>query len=133
MTALAIPGAVPVHAQPQQAVVTMSGNDVLRVLRANAWLIGLLLIVGAAVGYGINTWLAINRPRYTSTGMVRIMSEGDFPRIGEFSPAPSGASIDLEAQEQATKIQHGELIMHVLDSSPEIRKTRAGFNSLSTW
>lgn len=124
MTALAIPGAVPVLAHQPQAVVTMSGNDVLRVLRANAWLISLLLIVGGAVGYGINSWLAINRPRYTSTGLVRIMSESDFPRIGEFSPSQSGAGVELEAHEQAAKIQHGDLIMHVLDSNPEIRKTR---------
>ena len=49
----------------------------VRVLRANAWLIALLVIFGAAIGYAINTWLAANRPRYTSTGMIRIMT----PRI----------------------------------------------------
>jgi len=121
---LAIPGAIPVLAQPQQPAIGMSGNDVVRVLRANAWLIALLVIFGAASGYAINTWLAVNRPRYTSSGMVRIMTPADFPHIGASAGSGSPVDIDLEAHEQAAKIQHGDLIEHVLTNSTPVRQTR---------
>ena len=124
MTALAIPGAAPLVANAQQPAVAMSGNDIVRVLRANAWLIGLLVVFGAAIGYGINTWLAINHSRYTSSGLIRIMTDAEFPRIGEASGSGSAEGVDLLAHEQAAKMQHGDLIMHVLDNNTAVRETR---------
>src|ERR1700722_9227825 len=81
--ALAIPGAMPVLGQPQQPAIGMSGNDMVRVLRANAW-------------------LEANHPRYTSTGMFRIMPPADFPHVGTIPGSGNNAeNIDLEAHEQS--------------------------------
>jgi succinoglycan biosynthesis transport protein ExoP len=119
---LAIPGAAPVITQP--ASFAMSGNDVLRVLRANALLIALLGVIGAVSGFGINSWLAANHPRYAATGMLRIMTLNDYPAPGQIMPSNSGNSnVDVEAKEQITKIFHGDLPMEVLNNSDAVRAT----------
>ena len=120
---LAIPGAAPILAAPVPSFA-MNGNDVLRVLRANFWLIALLVVVGSALGLAVNSYLARNYPRYTSIAYVRVMSDAEIPRPGElFAEAGGGGNVDLEVREQMTKLQHGALAARVLDNSAAIRQT----------
>jgi capsular exopolysaccharide synthesis family protein len=121
---LAIPGAAPIHAAPVPSFA-MNGGDVLRVLRANSWLIALLVVVGAGIGFVANTYLLKYFPRYTSIAYVRVMSDAEIPRPGElFAEGGGGGTVDLEVREQMTKLQHGALAARVLDNSAAIRQTR---------
>jgi len=50
----------------------MTGGDIWRVLRANLWLIILLLILGAGAGYGINVFLERNDSSWTAASLLRV-------------------------------------------------------------
>jgi hypothetical protein len=63
-------------AQPAQQT-GMTANDIMRVLRANVWLIlGFLMVAGIA-GFGMYRYLLKKYPRYTSIAYMRV----DPPRV----------------------------------------------------
>jgi capsular exopolysaccharide synthesis family protein len=59
-------------AAPPISGFQMTGADIRRVLRANAWLIILFLIVSGIGGYALNMWLSKNHPRYTAIGLLQV-------------------------------------------------------------
>jgi capsular exopolysaccharide synthesis family protein len=124
-TALAIPGASVIVPATPQASFNLSSNDILRVLRANALLIILLLIVGGLIGYSVNMWLLATRARYTSTGNLRIMGEKEVSTPGDFFPrSAADLNIDIEGHEQAALLLQPSLMARVLDNSTAIRQTQ---------
>src|SRR5438876_8861619 len=55
-----------------QSASRMTGADVWRVIRANLWLIVVMLIVMGGLGFAANQYLAGHYPRYTATGLIRV-------------------------------------------------------------
>src|SRR4051812_46753451 len=50
----------------------MSGADIWRVIRANLWLIIIMLGAMTTAGWFANQYLASHYPRYTATGLVQV-------------------------------------------------------------
>ena len=67
-------GAVPIGFVPQAVghASQMSAADVWRVIRANIWLIVILVGLSAVAGYVTNFWLARYYPKYTITAWVAV-------------------------------------------------------------
>lgn len=66
------------HAPSATAGGTMTAADIWRVLRANSWLIILLLIVSAFGGYGMNWYLAKYHSRFTASALVAVEPKTHF-------------------------------------------------------
>src|SRR2546423_15584683 len=102
-THLAIPNAAPTAlATPfQQApsATQLTGGDVLRVIRANFWLIVSVVLLAAVAGFFLNMWLSAKYARFTSTALMRVNVLIEKPRVGDpvpFATEPSPALIELE-------------------------------------
>src|SRR4051812_40155581 len=74
------PGVTPYGGQ--QASGGLSSGDVWRVLRANLWLIVIMVMASAIVGYVVNQYLARNHSRYTAVGLMEVRSEEQIPVPG---------------------------------------------------
>src|SRR4051794_21849133 len=85
--ALAVGGAGGV---PAPAGFGMTAGDVWRVLRANAWLIVLAVLLGGVIGFVVNMYLAKNYSRYTATGWVQIAEK----RIGRATDGTIDTMLD---------------------------------------
>ncbi|HZK80393.1 MAG TPA: hypothetical protein VFC46_04980, partial [Humisphaera sp.] len=118
---MAVPG--PLGFGPGPATPgAMTGADVWRVIRSNLWLIVGVLLISAAMGYGLNTWLARTHSRYTSTGLIQVRGAEavfnlDNPR------GDGGANLDVEQNTQTALLLSERLLSSILDSSDAIRQT----------
>ncbi|HET6247167.1 MAG TPA: polysaccharide biosynthesis tyrosine autokinase [Tepidisphaeraceae bacterium] len=124
---LAMPGPSGlVVGQPSPANTGMSAADVWRVVRANFWLIVIMLIVSGAAGYGINMWLAAHYSKYTATGYVAVHLPGDRntgASMDNSSPVVNTAELEVEQVSQARLLLHERLLSKILDTSDPIRQT----------
>ncbi len=118
--ALAAPGA----ASPTSAAGGMSAGDVWRVLRANLWLIALLVVLGGILGVLANMYLARNYSRYTASGLVQITEKA----IGRVTD-PNGkdyvldmSTLSVEQRSQAAYLKTDALLNAVL-TRPAVRDT----------
>lgn len=81
----------------------MTAGDVVRVLRANFWMILIFLVVSAVLGFLANRWLLSNFPKYTAVGFIKVEPpraffsldklESDMPDVG-----PLGIMTRTQAQ-----------------------------------
>src|SRR5579862_4821695 len=72
-SALAIPGLATAGGSAgfaPPAGIQMTGADMWRVIRSNMWLILLVLVVSAILGFVVNFWLKQNYSRYTAIGTL---------------------------------------------------------------
>ena len=84
----------------------MSGADVWRVIRANFWLILLMLVASAGIGYGLNTWLELKHSRYTAVGYIQVRSPAERMSVelaGSVGTDPAGLEIEQNTQVQLLK------------------------------
>jgi len=104
--------------------IQMSGADVWRVIRANLWLVALLVIICGIAGYFVNGYLEKNYAIYTATGYIRILP---LQEIDPLHPVAAGAvsqSLLVEQKTEAQLIHSDGLINDVLsDSTSPIRQT----------
>ncbi|MDW8262023.1 MAG: polysaccharide biosynthesis tyrosine autokinase [Phycisphaerales bacterium] len=125
-TALGLPQAA-VLAPPGMpaSAGTMTANDILRVLRANAWLIILSLVVSAIIGLIAWRLLLKYYPRYTAVGFVRVETPRTFVRIdNEEREIPDVGPLGIMARTQAQLLQNPTLFSTVLqDVNREIQNT----------
>ncbi len=112
----------PMQAQPQGGS-QMTGADAWRVIRSNIWLILISLVLSAAIGFGLNMYLAKNFASYTSVGYVQInppvtFSIKDQPIVTDVS------NINLDQRTQAALLKQDALFIQVLqDPNADVRKT----------
>lgn len=119
-----VPGAPPGAAASSQ----MTGADILRVLRANIWLI-LIMVVGFAVaGYALNQYLLWKYPRYTAIGLVQVTpprriapTPVEMTNLTEEWSTPQSQEIELLTQAQLLKTD--ALFNLVLTDSTRVRQT----------
>lgn len=127
---LTIPGGpmMPTGGMVAQAQVgsQMSGADVWRVIRSNVWLIIVMVVVGAASGYGLNYWLKLYHSRFTATGVLQVVT----PETSDLlSPFISGGSNDLttDLKTHAVLLRDPSLITQVLQNPDSEIRTTAWF------
>lgn len=102
----------------------MSAADVWRVVRANALLISLLLVVSAAVGWAVNWYLLTHNPKYTAVGYLEVQ-----PLI-QTDPTvlnPTGVDTSTVTLEQKTQVaaltSEGLLNKVLINEASELRTT----------
>ena len=103
----------------------MTANDAWRVIRANAWLIILFLIVSGVAGYFINSYLAAHHPKFTATGYLEVQPLVNIdPTRGDLGTADVNVTA-LEQKTQVAALQSEGLLSQVLQNeSSELRKTQ---------
>src|SRR5690349_1183916 len=67
---------------PPGSAQGMSANDVVRILRANFWLIVITVMASGLIGYLVNSWLARNHSKYTANALVTVRVPIELPRPG---------------------------------------------------
>ncbi|HWE02526.1 MAG TPA: hypothetical protein VG326_08950, partial [Tepidisphaeraceae bacterium] len=116
------PGPMGLGAGVTPAQGAMNGADVWRVIRSNLWLIVGVLLVSAAMGYGLNSWLARTHSRFTSTGLVQV--KGNEAAFSFDNPHGDGnANLEVEQNTQTALLLSERLLSSILDSSDAIRQT----------
>jgi len=106
-----------------QAGSQMTGADVWRVIRSNLWLIILMLVVGAASGYGLNYWLKQYHSRYTATGLLQVVAPEAVDLLTPFAVNTSDLLTDLKTH--AALLHDTSLVTQVLQNrESEIRSTK---------
>src|SRR5580658_2331396 len=102
----------------------MTGADVWRVIRANLWLVMLLVVIGGVAGFFFNGYLEKNYAIFTATGYIRILP---LQQIDPLHPVAAGTepqSLLVEQKTEAQLIHSDGLINDVLsDSTSPIRQT----------
>lgn len=115
----------PAMVQGQPGTQGLTGGDVWRVLRANLWLIVIMVMAAAIVGYVVNQYLAQHYSRYTATALMEVKTVGELPVPGAPPGAASPAEIELVQNSQARKLMHETLFTNAIqDSTSAIRNTR---------
>ena len=125
-TALAVAGAAPlVVGAPPTPNSQMSIGDVVRVIRANSWLIGIFLVLSGIGGYFANQYLERHYSVYTATGLIQIlpMQPVDPLHVG-IGTTFEGNSLVIEEKTEAAIIKSDGLVNKVLtDPTSSIRTT----------
>jgi polysaccharide biosynthesis transport protein len=122
---VAVPGmtAPALHAGHVQAQ-GMTGADVWRILRANLWLIVIMLMAAAVGGYLINSYLAKNYSRYTAVGLMTVRVQPEVPVPGKPEVVAGTEAIALQQNTQAKEMKHESLFMAAIaDDESKIRQT----------
>ncbi len=102
---------------------TMNAADVMRVMRANIWLIGIVLALSAILGYLLNSWLAAKHSKYTSNGLINVKNEKINPLDGALAGGTSPAELEIEQMTHAKLLTHDRLHSSVLETSDPVRET----------
>jgi polysaccharide biosynthesis transport protein len=132
VAAVPVGGAV---AYPQQSSASaMTGADIWRVIRSNFWLILLMLIVSAAVGYGVNYWLLKYHPRYTAEGKVLVLGTVEDTAAGVLRETNSldVANLPMEVRLHTSMLKDPQLITKVLQNPNNDIHTLPWFQRFAT-
>jgi capsular exopolysaccharide synthesis family protein len=102
----------------------MSASDVWRVLRANVWLILIVLILSTALGYGLNLWLSAKHSLFRSTGLIQVTMNKDLlpVEVGR-QLSVSTAELEYEKGTQVKLLLHERLLSELLEGSDALRAT----------
>ena len=120
---------------PQQSSASaMSGADIWRVIRSNFWLIILMLLVSAAVGYGVNYWLNRYHPRYTAQGKVLVLGTVEDTAAGLLRESNSldVNSLPMEVRLHTSMLKDPLLITKVLQNPNNEVQSLPWFKKFST-
>ena len=121
-TPLAIPSG-PAAANPAGGF-QMTGSDVWRVIRANLWLVILLVVACGVGGYFFNGYLERNYAIYTATGYIRILPVQQMDPLHPVAPGAESQSLLIDQKTDAQLLHSDGLIADVLsDSVSPIRQT----------
>ncbi|MDB5296305.1 MAG: hypothetical protein JWO31_2288 [Phycisphaerales bacterium] len=108
----------------------LTAADVLRVVRANLWLILLAVVAGGVGGYFANEYLKQNFPKYRASGLVVVRSPSEMPDPGKEAPRADTTEIALLQETHCQTLMHESLFVQAMqDKDSQIRSTKwyAGF------
>jgi len=91
---------------PGPGGVSLTGADVMRVLRANLWLIVIMLVAFAVAGFFFNKWLLTYHSHYTARGLLMVYGNDEIPVPGHPAPSANPAEIELVQRTQAQSFLH---------------------------
>src|SRR5947208_2865965 len=81
----------------------LTGADVVRVLRANLWLILLTVVAFSVAGFFVNKYLLKHHSRYTARGLLEVYGADEIPTPEKPQAAANPAEIELVQRTQATR------------------------------
>ena len=121
---LAIPAYTATGGQPPpppQSGMTMA--DIWRVIRANVWLIVVMVILSGAAGFGIYRYLRVTSPRYTSVATVAIDNQSAYDPLQVYRPERAPYELVVQTTNQANRLMSEGLWADVISSTDSIRAT----------
>src|SRR5689334_10054473 len=78
------------------------GNDVWRVIRSHIWLILIVTgVIAPLAGFGVNKFLEIKYPRYTSAGYIQVQPQVNPNKVLNGTDPADPANVALEIRTQA--------------------------------
>ena len=92
----------------------LSGADVWRIIRANLWLLVILVLIGGASGYGLHVLWVQNWPQYTATGLLQIRTEILKDPVKESADDMSDTRLATVLRTQQSLLQFPQLFSTVL-------------------
>ena|GEM_PF-656878 len=105
-----------------QSGAQMSGADVWRVIRSNLWLIIIMVVVSAGIGYAANSWLQKYHSRYTSVGTLQVVA----PEASDLGPSNfDTGNLALDLKTHATMLKDPSLVTQIFQNqeNEEFRNT----------
>lgn len=103
----------------------LTPGDIMRVIRANFWLIALAVVVGGVGGYFANQYLLANYPKYQASALVIVRSPSEMPEPGGAAVRLDGGEIGLHQETHCQTLMHESLFMKVMEAPDSaIRRTR---------
>jgi uncharacterized protein involved in exopolysaccharide biosynthesis len=116
-----IPGGPPAAGAP--GAFSMTGADAWRVIRQNAWLIALFMILSVAMGVGAFYLLRKYSPKYTSQAMIRVQPAMRYNPLDQSTGPIDVQGIQIEQRTQVSLLKDETLYAQVLQKSDEIKDT----------
>jgi polysaccharide biosynthesis transport protein len=93
----------------------MTAADIWRVLRANTWLIVILMFVAAVIGFLVNLYLAKYYSRFTSSALVEVMPKSSRDTLmSKAQEYTDWTGVAMTQRSQAQVLQHEGLFSRVL-------------------
>src|SRR3984957_3766499 len=86
---------------PAAAGISLTGADVMRVLRANLWLLVIMLFAFGLAGFFFNKYLQKYHSRFTARGLLQVFGNDEIPVPGHPQPSANPAEIELVQRTQA--------------------------------
>jgi succinoglycan biosynthesis transport protein ExoP len=120
---LAIPVGGGMAAAGAPAAFRMSGADIWRVIRANLWLIIIMVAAMGTLGWFANQYLANKYPRYTAVGLVQVQTAISFNPLLPNATQYNSIDLPIELKTQTQLLKQDSLISEVLRKSDKIRET----------
>lgn len=120
---LALPQPVPSPLTAAPANPGMTGAEAWRVIRANIWLITLVVILSGAMGVGLYYYLLRYHAQYTATGFIEVRPKFVDLLAPNESANENLRSLEVDQRTQAQLLKNPALIGSVLTNSDEIRET----------
>lgn len=107
-------------ASSPQSGVTMTGADIRRVIRANLWLILLLVALGGVGGYFLNRELLKRWPEFTALGLLEIETSIMIDPVRETYNSVNREGLLVQQRTQAAMLKSEALFSEALqkDGSP---------------
>ncbi len=122
----------PAQSSPGQSGISLSGADVLRVLRANLWLIIIMLLASGVGGFFFNKWLKKYHSRYTALALVKVFGNEEIPFPGRPTPPANPAEIELVQRTLAQILTNTAGFMDDIRNPDSPIRTTAWFTKYST-
>jgi succinoglycan biosynthesis transport protein ExoP len=124
-TPLALPGAAPAGGLTQSTGFQLTPSDIWRIIRANLWLLIILLVAAGVAGHFIFKYLERHHSKYTATGLIQIQSLTNPNPLAKNKEVDVGPTVaDMRTQVQL--LQTEALISRTLQNPDRnrIRETR---------
>jgi succinoglycan biosynthesis transport protein ExoP len=112
---------------PGQPGINLTGADVMRVLRANLWLIVIMLFAFGIAGFFFNKWLQKYHSRYTAHGLLLVYGNDEIPFPGHQQPSANPAEIELVQRTQAQTFLHESNFLKDIQSPDSLIRNTAWF------
>ena len=124
---LAAPGqTLPGYGGPAAAAASqgITASDVWRVLRANLWLIVIMVMASAVAGYVVNSYLAKHYSRFTAGGLLRIQVPHEVPLPGKPDSVAGRDEIEIAQNTHQKAMMHETTFLNAIqDDDSKIRQT----------
>lgn len=103
----------------------MTGADIMRVLRANVWLIMIMLVLGVIAGVGAHYLLLEYYPRFTAVGFLRVNPPRTVDPTKTQEESYEVGEISILTKTQASLLSNSSLFGSVLQNvNLDIQRTR---------
>ncbi len=126
MPVLSTPVSLPAGPAQAGGSTSLTGNDVIRVLRENLIFIVLAFVLSGVAGYFLNEWLKDNYISYKAEGQLFVQPEQEFRPLGDDTAVRGLRQTNLEVllQTQAAGLASPAVMTEIVNESETVRNSQ---------